>query len=351
MKSLKDFNINNKRVLVRSDFNVPIDDKQNILDDFRIRESLLTIRYLIKNRAKIVLMSHLDPESAGLVNLIFKLDKVAEKLSEYLGFAIAKADDCIGPDIESQSNNLEPGQILLLENLRFHKEESAGDLEFAKKLSYLGDIYINDSFSVCHRAHASIVGLPEYLPSCMGLLLEKEIDSLNKVLKSPERPMVAIIGGKKVETKAKFIDKISQIADCVIISGLIKKEVQDKKIVFLHPEKILGPDDSLEALDIDQKTIDLFCEKIIQAKTILWNGPFGKFEDEKYTKGTLALAQAIIESKAFSVVGGGETVEFLKKQGIIEEFSHVSTGGGAMMAYLSGEILPGLKALGGHTSQ
>ena len=349
MKSLKDFNINNKRVLVRSDFNVPLDDKQNILDDFRLRESLLTIKYLIENRAKIILMSHLDPESTGLVNPIFKLDKVAEKLSEYLGFAIAKADDCIGPALEGQSNNLEAGQILLLENLRFHKEESRPegypDLEFAKKLSYLGDIYVNDSFSVCHRAHASIVGLPEYLPSCIGLLLEKELNNLNKILKSSERPMIAIVGGKKVETKAKFIDKISQIADCVIISGLLKKEVQDKKIVFLHPEKILGPDDSLDALDIDQKTIDLFCEKILQAKTILWNGPFGKFEDEKYAKGTLSLAQAIIESKAFSVVGGGETVEFLKKQGMIEKFSHVSTGGGAMMAYLAGDKLPGLEAL------
>ena len=237
MKSLKDFNIDNKRLLVRSDFNVPLDDKQNILDDFRIRESLLTIKYLIANRAKIILMSHLDPESTGLVNPIFKLDKVAEKLSEYLGFAIAKADDCIGPALESQSNNLEAGQILLLENLRFHKEESERpgghhgypDWEFAKKLSYLGDIYVNDSFSVCHRAHASIAGLPEYLPSCMGLLLEKELNNLNKILKSPERPMIAIVGGRKVETKAKFIDKISQIADCVIISGLLKKEVQDKK--------------------------------------------------------------------------------------------------------------------------
>jgi phosphoglycerate kinase len=290
-------------------------------------------------------MGHLDPESTGVVDKKFNFNKVAEKLSEYLGINIIKTDDCVGPEAESQSNNLMPGKILLLENLRFYKEETDNDIEFAKKLSYLGDIYVNDAFSVCHRNHASIAGIPQFLPHCAGLLLEKEITSLDKVLKNPEKPMTAIIGGTKVETKSKFIDKISEVADCVIISGLIKKEVQEKNIEFKHPEKIMGPEDNLDALDIDEKTIEMFAQKINEAKTILWNGPFGKFEDEKYITGTLAIAEAIIESGAFSVVGGGETIEFLKKQGIIEKFSHVSTGGGAMLSYLAGETLPGLAVL------
>jgi phosphoglycerate kinase len=242
-------------------------------------------------------------------------------------------------------NNLKHGQVLLLENLRFYKEETAGDLEFAKKLSYLGDIYVNEAFSVCHRNHASITGVPQFLPHCMGLLLEKEINSLNKVLKNPAKPMVSVVGGTKVETKSKYIDKISEVSDFVIISGLLKEEILAKNIKFKYPEKIIGPEDNLHALDIDEKTIKMFSEKVMQAKTILWNGPFGKFEDEAYAKGTLAIAKSIIDSKAFSVVGGGETVEFLEKQGMIDKFSHVSTGGGAMLNYLSGDKLPGNEEL------
>ncbi len=323
MKILTDFNVKNKRVLVRCDFNVPLDNNGNILDDFRIKQVLPTIKYLIKNGAKIILMSHLDPENTGVADKKYNLDKVKERLENFLG----------------------KDKFILLENLRFHKEETEGNLKFAEELSKLGDIYINDAFSVCHRNHASIVGVPKYLPSGAGLLLAKEIESLNKFLENPEKPIVIIIGGKKVETKSKFINKISKVADCVIISGLIKKEVIEKKIEFESPEKIIGPADNLAAPDIDEKTIKMFEEKILQAKTVLWNGPFGKFEEEKYAKGTLAIAEAIIKSKAFSVIGGGETVEFLEKQGIIDKFSHVSTGGGAMMAYLSGDELPGLEAL------
>jgi phosphoglycerate kinase len=259
--------------------------------------------------------------------------------------SITKIDDCVGVEAENQSNSLEAGKILLLENLRFHKEETEDNLEFAKKLALLGDVYVNDAFSVCHRAHASITGLPQLLDSCAGLLLEKEINNLNKVLKNPEKPMTAIVGGTKVKTKAKFIDKISEVADCVIVSGLIKKEIEEKNIEFKYAEKIIGPTEDLTALDIDQKMSEIFREKILQSKTVLWNGPFGKFEEEKYAAGTLAIAYAIIESKAFSVIGGGETVEFLQKQGILDKFSHVSTGGGAMLNYLSGDKLPGLVAL------
>jgi len=353
-KILKDFNVVNKRVLVRCDFNVPSDSKGNILDDFKIKQTLPTIKYLIGQRAKIILMSHLDPESTGVADSKFTLNKVAEKLAEYLNFPIGKEDDCIGPEIEIESNKLESGRVLLLENLKFHKEETDNNPEFAKELSYLGDLYVNDAFGSCHRAYASVIGVPKLLPNCAGLLLEKEIEALDKVLgKSPstgsgqaEKPMVAIIGGKKVETKAKFIDNISKAADFVIISGLLAKEIAEKNIKFKYPEKIIAPVGQLDALDINDESVKIFQEKIMQAKTILWNGPFGKFEDKIYAKGTLAIARAIIDSGAFSVVGGGETVEFLNKQGIIDKFSHVSTGGGAMLAYLSGEKLPGLVALG-----
>ncbi len=350
MKTIKDFNITGKRALVRCDFNVPIDNNGNILDDFRIKEILPTIRYLVENNAKIILMSHLD-EPNGKIIEILKLDNVQKTLEKLLNINIIKSPDCIGKDAEELSKNLKEGEVLLLENLRFHKEEThstgsgQADLEFAKELSKLGDIYINDAFSVCHRNHASVSLVPKYLPSCAGFLLEKEIENLNKVLENPKKPMAAIVGGTKVETKSKFINNISKVADFIIISGLIKKEVMEKKIEFDFPKKIVAPLDSLNALDIDEETIKLFKEKILQSKTVLWNGPFGKFEEEKYAKGTLAIAESIIESGAFSVIGGGETVEFVAKHGLIKKFSHVSTGGGAMMAYLSGEELPGLKAL------
>jgi 3-phosphoglycerate kinase len=344
MKSLKDFSVAGKRILLRCDFNVPLDEKGNILDDFRIKQTLPTIKYLIDNNAKIILMSHLG-EPDGKVVKGLKLDKVAEKLSGYLNFSITKLDDCVGPEVESGVNKLSEGEVLLLENLRFHKEEIDNDLEFAKKLSYLGDVYVNDAFGVCHRNNASITGVPQFLPSCAGLLLEKEITTLDKVMNNPEKPMVVLVGGKKVETKSKFINNISGVADFVIVSGLIAKEVSEENIEFEFPKKIVNPLGDLDGPDISEESIKMFCEKIILAKTILWNGPFGKFEDRKYVKGTLAIAKAIINSGAFSVVGGGETVEFLNKQGIIDKFSHVSTGGGAMLSYLAGEDMPGLKAI------
>jgi len=344
MKSIREFSLNDQRVLVRCDFNVPVDGKGNILDDFRIKQTIPTIKYLLDQKAKVVLMSHLG-EPEGKVVESLKMDRVAEKLVELLGVEVIKENNCIGPEIEGHTNNIKPNQIVLLENLRFHKEETENNLEFAKQLSFLGDIYINDAFGVCHRPHASVVGITGYLESGAGFLLEKEISNLDKLMKNPEKPMVALIGGKKVETKSKFIENISEVADFVIISGLIKKEVTEKNIQFKHAEKIIGPIDSLDSLDIDEKTIQMFCEKILQAKTVLWNGPFGKFEDKKYEAGTLALAKAIVDSNAFSVVGGGETVEFISKQGMLDKFSHVSTGGGAMLSYLSGETLPGLEGL------
>ncbi len=347
-KKITDISVISKRVLVRCDFNVPMDEKGNISDDFRIKQTLPTIKYLMDDHSRIILMCHLG-EPEGQVVPELRVNKIAERLSEYLNCSVLKADDCIGPEIESEANTLGAGEILLLENLRFHKEETDNNPEFAKKLSYLGDVYVNDAFGVCHRNNASITEVPEIMPHCAGFLLEKEITTLEKIMKEgPEgaqKPMVAIIGGKKVETKAKFIDNISEVADYVIVSGLIAKEVAEKGIKFKYPEKIITPLGQLDALDISKDSIKLFREKIMQAKTVLWNGPFGKFEERKYAKGSLAIAEAIIESGAFSVVGGGETVEFITKQGMIDKFSHVSTGGGAMLSFLSGDKLPGLEAL------
>jgi phosphoglycerate kinase len=351
LKQLKDFDVYDKRILVRCDFNVPLDEEGNISDDYRIKKTIPTIKYLIDRKAKVVLMSHLGEPEGKIVEEL-RLNKVAEKISDYLNMTIEKEDDCIGPEVEGQVNKLQGGQVLLLENLRFHKEETDNDKDFAKKLSYLGDLYVNDAFGVCHRDHASVTGVPNYLPHCAGLLLAKEIESLDMIMgkslpggRQAEKPMTAIVGGKKVETKSKFINKISTVADTVIISGLLKKEVQEKNIQLLNPEKIIGPVDKLDALDISEESIKIFSEKILQSKTVLWNGPFGKFEDAEYAKGSLSIAKAIIDSGAYSVVGGGETVEFLTKQGIIEKFSHVSTGGGAMLNYLSGDKLPGIESL------
>lgn len=344
MKSIKDFDLNNKKVLVRCDFNVPVDQQGNILDDFRIKKTLPTITYLLSQNAKIILMSHLG-EPNGKVIPTLTLDNVKDRLEQLLNTSIIKTDDCIGKEVEKQVLHLKPGEILLLENLRFHSRETDNDLEFAKDLAKLGEIYINDAFGDCHRAHASIVALAQLLPSGAGLLLQSEIENLNNILQHPKKPLVAIVGGIKVGTKAKFIAQILKIADFVLVGGLIKKEMIHEKLEFASSEKIISSDENLEAPDISENTIALFKEKIMSAKTIVWNGPLGKFEDEHYKKGTLEVANAIIASGAFCVAGGGETIEFLNKEGMLDKFSHVSTGGGAMLDYLSGEELPGLKAL------
>ena len=322
MKTFKDFDVRGKRVLVRADFNVPLSEQGEILDDFRIRETLPTIKYLLKREAKVILMSHLGDPGGKFVKEL-QLNPVAERLTELLG------------------QNVE-----LLENLRFNPGEESNDENFAKELAQKGDIYINDAFGACHREHASIVGVPKFLPSGAGFLLEREVASLTKLKTNPEKPLVAIIGGAKVETKVRVINKISEKAKFVLISGLIGKGVVGQKITLKYPDKIVFPvDETGGGKDIGPETIRLFKEKISQAKTIFWNGPLGKIEEEEFTKGTAEIAQAIAQSKAFSVVGGGETVEFITKLGLVEKFSHVSSGGGAMLTFLSGDKLPGLEAL------
>jgi len=344
MKTLKDFNFKNKRVLVRCDFNIPLSGKGVVLDDFKIRATIPTIEYLIGKGAKVILMSHLGrPEGKVMESL--RLTPVQEKLTEYLDLSITKTADCVGKEIEDWISQMQPGEILLLENIQFHPGETKNDANFAKTLASYADIFIMEAFGQAHREYASIVGVPKYLPSGAGFLLEKEIKTLTNLMENPKKPLIAIIGGAKVETKAKFIDKISENADFVLIGGLIKKEIEEKNIRLKNPQKIVAPVDSIDTFDIGPKTIELFKEKIKLAKTIFWNGPLGKIEDEGFQKGTKEIAKAIIESGSVSVVGGGETVEFINKRGLTEKFSHVSTGGGAMLDFIVDGKLVGIDAL------
>lgn len=344
MKTIKDFVVKNKRVLVRCDFNVPLSDTGQIDDDSKIKEALPTLKYLIENKAKIILITHLG-EPEGKIVPELKLDAIRDRIEKLLDVHIMKAFGCVGRDVENQAARLKGGEMLLLENVRFHKEETENDANFAQKLALLGDIYINEAFDVSHRNHASVAGVPALLPHGAGFALEKEVNILSQIMQKPARPMVAIIGGAKATTKAPLVNAFCAFADLVIVNNLIKQELVAKKTPLEYPEKVFGPKDNLDSFDIGTDDLKKITEKISHAKTVFWNGPFGKFEEKKYSAGTRAIAEAIIKSGAFSVVGGGETLEFLKKEGILEKFSHVSTAGGAMLSYLAGEKLPGLEAL------
>ncbi|MFH1656570.1 MAG: phosphoglycerate kinase [Candidatus Nealsonbacteria bacterium] len=386
MKVLKDFNFKNKRVLVRCDFNVPFNEKGDILDLYRIKQTIPTIKYLIKNKAKIILMSHLgSPKGEKKDELKIKL--VQKELIKFLNSDVISVDDCIGKDIEKKTLRMKAGEVLLLENLRFHKEEEDNDLKFSKELAKLADIYINDAFSVCHRKHASIVGVPKYLESGIGLLLEKEIEVLSKVLENPLRPLVAIVGGAKIESKIKVIEQFLEKADHLLIGGKIanailvvkgicvgrpwpeESAVENIKDLNLTSTKLhlpidvlVSPDDigkvylkeSAPAkarkdemiLDIGHETVDIFSRIIKEAKMIVWSGPVGFFERAPFEKGTKKIAEAIVKNKkAFKIVGGGDTIFAISKFGLRNQFDHVSTGGGAMLKFLSGDKLPGLEVL------
>ena len=344
MQTLKKFkSLKEKRILVRCDFNVPLGVEGNILCDFRIKQIIPTIEYLVKGGARVILMSHLGrPEGREIK---YSLKPVALKLEELLNKRVVFLSDYINENTEKYLQKMQSGEILLLENLRFYKEEEKNDENFAKKLSKLGVFYINDAFSASHRAHASIVGIPKYLPSVAGLLLEKEIKILTNLIKNPKRPLVTIIGGKKVETKTKLINKIAEIGDFILVGDLIKKELKEKNIQFKESQKIIEPIEDMCGKDISPQTINLFKEKIALAKTIFWNGPLGMIEEKEFSQGSEEIARAIIKSNAFSIVGGGETVEFINRLSLAKKFNHLSTGGGAMLEFLSGEELPGLKAL------
>lgn len=379
LKTLKDFKLKGKRVLVRCDFNVPLDKEGKIEDDFRIERAIPTIEYLVKKGAKVILMSHLGRPEGRFVEEL-KLDPVQEKLTEYLDLSVTKAPDCIG--IEKETKKMEEGEILLLENLRFYKGEDDNDPKFAKELAKLGDIYINDAFGSCHRKHASIVGLPCLLSSGVGLLLEKEIEVFSSVLKNPKRPLIAIIGGVKLESKTKLLKELLEKVDHLLIGGKIAnlileikgftngepKEDTLKELeltstkLHLPLDAVASPDMTGKVyirnsalakvkkdenlLDIGPETVETFSRIIKEAKMIVWAGPMGYFEQPPFDKGTRKIAEAIIKNnKAYKIVGGGDTIFAVSSFGLRDRFDHVSTGGSAMLQFLSGEKLPGLEAL------
>lgn len=342
-KSLKNLNLKGKRVLLRCDFQVPLDEEGNILDDFKIRAVLPTIKYLVSKKARVVLLSHWKPAESE--KKAESLRVILPRLSKLLKKEIGFFGDCVGERVKEGIKKILPGSVVLLENLRAHKEEEGNDDGFARQLADLGDIYVNDAFGVSHRSHASLVGVPKYLPSFAGFLLEREVSGLKRIRKSPRKPLIAIIGGAKVETKTAAIDALLSKADFILVGGLIACELKEKNIKLADSRKIIFPSGNVCAFDIDEQAIRLFEEKIKTAKTVFWTGPLGKVEKKEFQKGSLRIAKAIIKSGAYSVAGGGETTWFLGKCGLLKKFSHVSTGGGAMLAFLAGKKLPGLEAL------
>jgi 3-phosphoglycerate kinase len=346
MKTIRDFNFAGKRVLVRCDFNVPLNSKGDILDDFKIVQTLPTINYLLESGAKIILMSHLDDPGGKMVPRL-RLDKIQEKLMEYLDLSITKTPDCVGPEIEAWIKEMPVRDVLLLENLRFCPEEEKGDLDFTRSLASLGDIYLNDAFGTCHRPHASLL-VAKLLPSGEGLLLEKEIKVLSALRDNPVKPLVVILGGqaKGIETKLELINKMAKIADFILLGNLVARELEKKSLKPKFPEKVIFPLDSANnGLDIGPKTLAMFKNKIAVAKTVFWSGPLGQIEKEEFSRGSKEIIEAIIESRAFSVAGGGDTVGFLNQLGLREKFSHVSTGGDTLLLFLAGATLPGIKVL------
>ncbi|MDO8654966.1 MAG: phosphoglycerate kinase [bacterium] len=349
MKSIEREPLQGKRVLVRCDFNVPLDEQGNILDDLRIVSACRTIGFLMSKGAKVILLSHLGKPNGQVVEQL-RLNNVRSLLSERLGAPVAKTEDCVGVAAEGAVAAMKTGEVLLLENVRFHAEEEANSPEFGQQLARLGDLYVNEAFSTSHRAHASLVQLPRFLPAFAGFELLEEVHALEPLLKHPAKPMVVVVGGTKVETKADFLDTISNIADAILVSNLIAGEIESKNIRFKNMRKVQVPVDGNPGnglnLDIGPRTIALFCETLKSAKTVFWSGPVGKVEEEEYEKGSLALAQAIVASGAYSVAGGGNLNAFLRAKGLQDKFSYVSTGGGALLAFLAGDKLPGLAALG-----
>ncbi len=388
-KTIKDIDLKGKRVLMRVDFNVPLDDKLNITDDIRIRSAVPTIKYAIDQGAKVILMSHLGRPDGKVVDSL-RLTPVAKKLEELLGKKVTKTDDCTGDAVKKTVAAMKPGDVVLLENLRFHAEEEKNDPAFAKELASLGDVFVNDAFGTAHRAHASTEGVTKYLPSVAGFLLEKEIRYLGQTVDDPKRPFVAILGGAKVKDKIKVIDNLLNKVDALIIGGgmaytflkakgktignskldkdgfdtakLALDKAAKKNIPILLPidhvigdkfdasanTKIVGEDipDGWMGLDIGPKTIKLFEDKLKDAKTIIWNGPMGVFEMDKFAKGTKDIAIFLAGLKgAITIIGGGDTAAAMLKFKVEDKMTHISTGGGASLEYLEGRGLPGIDAL------
>lgn len=388
--TVKDIEVAGKRVLVRVDYNVPLDPKTGeITDDSRIRASLPTIKYLLEHQAGIILMSHFGRPKGKVVNDM-RLAPVAARLSQILKQTIKTTDDCIGPEVEKAAKALKPGEILLLENLRFHAEEEAGDADFAKALAGLGDIYVNDAFGTSHRAHASISGVAMYLPAVAGFLLEKEINTLGSLIEKPTHPFTSVFGGAKVSDKVAVLKNIMKKVDSLLIGGgmaanflkaksysvgtsMVEKESIDAASALLQEAekskvRILLPVDVVVAhelkndakadvvaidkippmkkiADIGPKTIDLFGRELKQSKTVFWNGPMGVHEIPQFAKGTHGLAKVIAGLNATTVMGGGSTAEVIDAMKLTDKVTFVSTGGGASLEFLGGDELPGVTAL------
>lgn len=389
-KTVKDVDVRSKRVLVRVDYNVPLDANGNVSDDKRITASLPTINYLLEQGARIILCSHLG-RPKGEVKKEFSLAPVAKRLKELLpGVNIYFASDCIGEEAERKAAALKDGEILLLENLRFHKEEEKNDPEFAKKLASLAEIYVSDAFGTVHRAHASTAGVAAYLPAVAGFLIGKELSIMGGALENPERPFVAILGGAKVADKIGVITNLLNKCDTLLIGGgmaytffkamgyeigdsLLDAESIDlaKQLMETAKEKgvkLLLPVDTVVAkafaadaehmtvasnaipagwqgLDIGEKTRELFAAEIKNAKTVIWNGPMGVFEFPAFAKGTEAVAKACAECGGTTIIGGGDSASAVKKLGYADKMTHISTGGGASLEFLEGKVLPGVAAL------
>ena len=388
-KTVRDLDVACKKVLVRVDFNVPLNDKGEITDDTRITASLPTIQYLLEQKAAVILMAHLG-RPKGQVKPELSLAPVAKHLGKLLGKKILFAPDCVGEAAQAAASKLKPGHILLLENLRFHKEEEKNDMEFAEKLASLADLYVNDGFGVSHRAHASVEGVTHFLPAAAGFLLEKEIQYVGQAVTNPLHPFVAIIGGAKVSDKIGVISNLLDKVDTLLIGGgmantflaaqgykMGKSLVEDdkldlakellakakkNKVNMLLPtdlvmaaafapdaehvtEKVKNLNQAYMALDIGAETSKAYAEALADAKMIVWNGPMGVFEMDAFCKGTEAVAKAVAKSRATSIVGGGDSVAAIEKLGLAKRITHISTGGGASLEYLEGKVLPGVAAL------
>ena len=391
-KTIRDIDLAGKRVIVRVDFNVPLDSARHITDDTRIRAALPTIRYLLDRGAAVILMSHLGRPDGKVVDTL-RLAPVAQRLSELLGRPVEMATESIGPEVEAQAKALQPGQVLLLENLRFHKEEEKNNPDFAQQLAALGEVYVNDAFGTAHRAHASTEGVTHYLPGVAGFLMEKEINFLGSALEHPRRPFAAIIGGAKVSDKIAVLERLIGMVDSLLIGGgmantflkaegyeigdslfeeskldvargLISK-AQQRGIAFLLPVDVVVADrfaadahykvvasDQVQPgwriLDIGPKTIEAFSKDLADAQTIVWNGTLGVAEMPAFAKGTdaiIAILAGRTAAGATTIIGGGDSAAAVEQAGAAEKMTHVSTGGGASLEFLEGRVLPGVAAL------
>ncbi len=389
VSDLKDSELKGKRVLVRVDFNVPMDKQKNIKDDMRIISALPTIRYLIERDSKVILVSHLGRPEGVTEGL--RMDPIAKRLEELLGKKVVKVDDCIGPEVEGAIAKMENGGVIMLENVRFHKEEEENDANFSKKLAALADVYVDDAFGTAHRAHASTEGVARILPGVCGFLIRKELEIMGKALDDPKRPFVAIIGGAKVSTKISVIGNLARKVDTLIIGGGMiftflkargvevgRSLVEEKFIgqagetwkeltamshlklvtpvdVVITTELVAGapfrvvPIDRIPAdmmgVDIGPETVERFKQEIASAGTIIWNGPLGVFEMEPFARGTNEIARALAASGAVTIIGGGDSASAVEKAGVADKITHISTGGGASLEYLEGRELPGIAIL------